>query len=67
MPKDILNKKANKASREAIKILIEFCITEKIENPMMVTTADVSDGSRYKLIFERVDLNENVPLTNIKL
>ncbi len=64
MPKKTIKLREKSATGQAVKILLEFCLKEKIENPMLVATIDVSDGSKYKLIFERVDLEENVPLKN---
>jgi len=58
MLKMIVTEKLNSAPAKAVKILLEYCKKEKIENPMLLATIGVSDGSRYKLTFERVDLEE---------
>ena len=43
---------------EAIKTLMEFCINEKIINPKITMDAKTTDGEHYRLIFERIDLDE---------
>lgn len=67
MPKKTVKLRENSATGQAIKILIEFCIDKKIEYPIIEAIAEVSDGSRYKLTFERIDFDENVPLKNKEL
>lgn len=52
------NIRVNKVAGEAIKTLIEFCMNEKIVNPKITMDAKISDNERYRLIFERLDLDD---------
>lgn len=36
---------------------IELSIDENMDNPKFEITADVTDGSKYRLFFERTDLD----------
>lgn len=54
-------KRVNSASGKAIKMLIEFCIKEGIINPKITMEAETTDGEHYRLIFERVDLDNPKP------
>jgi len=49
--------KVNKVVAKNIKSLIEFCINEKIHNPKITVEANVTDGAKYRLVFERIDLD----------
>lgn len=42
---------------EALKMLIEFCLNENIRDPKITMEAKLGSGEKYKLVFERVDLN----------
>lgn len=50
-------KKVNEVAGEVIKNLIEFCVNESIVNPKITMDATVSDGAKYRLVFERIDLD----------
>lgn len=56
----------NKADRIAtimnpfVKKLIEFSIAEGMENPKFSVEAEVKDGFKYRLVFERTDLDETI-------
>jgi len=56
MPKKTPQQELDDIAGQIMKTLIGFCIKKKIENPLLRITADVNDGSKYMLIFERVDL-----------
>lgn len=42
----------------AIKTLMEFCINEKIANPKITMDANTNDKEHYRLVFERLDIDE---------
>lgn len=50
--------RVNKKSTQAIKMLMEFCIKEKIINPKITMDAKTTDGEHYRLIFDRLDIDE---------
>ena len=50
--------RVNDMAGEAIKTLMEFCINEKIINPKITMDAKTTDGEHYRLIFERLDIDE---------
>lgn len=54
----IQKEKIDKVAGKAIKGLIEFCVKEKMENPRMTMEATTASGEKYRLIFERTDLNQ---------
>lgn len=58
--------KVNQVAVNVIKELIEFCLNEKIENPKITMDAKITDGERYRLVFERIDLDERPPLAASK-
>ena len=55
-----LKKQKIKMAGEAITILMEYCINEKIINPKIKIDAKTDDGEHYRLIFERIDLDEKL-------
>lgn len=50
--------RVNNMAGEAIKTLMEFCINEKIINPKINMDIKTTDGKRYRLVFERLDIDE---------
>lgn len=58
MSKTDKHHKVNAIAFKAIKILIEFCMKGKMENPKIEINVDVENSTeKYKLIFERTDLD----------
>lgn len=57
-----MTKKENdfkKVTNRISKILLEFCFKYEVQNPKMLVDIIVNNGEeKYKLIFERVDLDE---------
>lgn len=51
-------KKVNNICNKVTKTMIEFCYKEKIINPKIEIYIDVTNGEKYKLTFERTDLDE---------
>lgn len=51
--------KVNNIAGKLSKELIEFCYGEKIINPKIDIDVIVSDGEHYRLVFERLDLDES--------
>lgn len=52
--------KEERLKKKLTRILIQcikISLNEKMDNPKFEITADVSDGSKYRLIFERTDLD----------
>lgn len=45
------------AGGKAIKILLEVCMKNGIENPKIEIDVNATDGSKYILKFERIDLD----------
>jgi hypothetical protein len=61
MPKEKKQiKRVNNVVVEATKNLMEFCIKEEISNAKITCDAKTSDGEHYRLIFERIDLDETL-------
>lgn len=58
MSKISQKQKVNNMAGEAIKTLMEFCINEKIINPKITMDATTTDGEHYRLVFERLDIDE---------
>ena len=50
--------KANEMAEVAIKTLMDFCINEKIINPKITMDATITGGEHYRLVFERLDIDE---------
>ena len=58
MKKADKHRKVNLIAFKAIKILIEFCMKEKMQNPKIEINVDVQNSTeKYKLTFERTDLD----------
>jgi hypothetical protein len=53
--------KLMKASSKAIKLILESCINNGIENPKIEIDISVTDGSKYVLKFEKVSLPDGQP------
>jgi len=56
-PKQTPHNKVMKAGGKSLQLLIETCINNGIENPKIEIQANVTDGSKYVLKFERIDLD----------
>jgi hypothetical protein len=53
------DKKIHAAAAAAAKKLLEVCINEKVENPLIEMDIDFKDSpEKYRLRFERVDLDD---------
>lgn len=57
MSENSLQNRVNDFAAEIIRQMIEFCLNENIGNPEIIMEASVTDGTKYKLIFERTDLD----------
>lgn len=55
-----LQKRVNELSGKLAQQLIEFCYKEKIHNPKITMDAKVSNGEHYRLVFERLDIDEMI-------
>ena len=51
---------------QAGKTLVEFCMSEKIDNTKIEVTLNVTSGERYVLKFERVDLDNKPAKKSVK-
>lgn len=52
------NEKVMRMMAGTTKKLIEFCYKNKINNPKIDISINVTNGEKYKLVFERIDLDE---------
>ena len=51
------DEKVNSKMREAISALIEFCHIKNLDNPKITMIAEIEREGKYKLVFERTDLD----------
>lgn len=58
--------RVDKMAGEAIKTMIEFCINEKIINPKITMNAKTKDGEHYRLVFERLDIDESMSMEDFE-